>query len=83
MRAKLGMPVIPTATRAAAWLRPSTAISAMANRMPGRASSTSTMRISTASRQPPKYPATRPIGTPMEAAITTAPAAVSREVRAP
>ena len=67
MRAKLGMPVMPTATSAAIWLRPSTAIIAMANRMPGSASSTSTKRISTASRQPPKKPATRPIGTPIGA----------------
>ena len=65
-RAKLGMPVMPTATSAAVWLRPSTAISAMANRMPGSASSTSTTRISSASRQPPKKPATSPIGTPIE-----------------
>jgi hypothetical protein len=36
MRAKLGTPVMPTATRAAVWLRPSTAISAIANRMLGQ-----------------------------------------------
>ncbi len=38
---------------AAIWLRPITAISAMAKRMPGSARMTSTRRISTASRQPP------------------------------
>ncbi len=83
MRAKLGIPVIPTAISAAIWLRPSTAIIAMANRIAGSASSTSTNRISVASRQPPKNPATSPIGTPITAAIITAPAAVSSEVRAP
>ena len=82
-RAKLGIPVMPTAMSAAAWLRPRTAISAIANRMPGSASSTSTMRISSVSRQPPKKPATRPTGMPIAPAITTAPAAVSSEVRAP
>ena len=55
----------------------------MANRMPGKATITSTMRMTVKSTQPPRSPAANPSGMPIKHAIATAENPTIKDVRVP
>jgi hypothetical protein len=62
---------------------PSTDTKASASRKPGNASMASVARWIPKSIFPPKYPDTRPSGTPMKRPTATTPTAMSSETLAP
>ena len=55
----------------------------MAKRMPGKATITSTARMTAKSTQPPRSPAARPSGMPIRQAMATAENPTIKDVRVP
>ena len=62
---------------------PNAAVIAIARRIDGNASTTSTTRMSASSTRPPAYPATAPTMPPTTVATTITPSAAGIEMRAP